>query len=297
MHTSVEQVIENTTSEQFQLFIIALFLAVTTSWIAWRRGYYHFPYHTTPMSSKLSFGVVLAGFGVFLGVVVVVVPIIASLWLGDEGLKRPIDAYTEAALNIGAILLTSLGMLGFLVSLSSRTRQAIWGEGAFQSKRKTWRDMGLGSVTWLICYPLVIATGHLIALIIILIGFPHVEYEQVAVKYLKLTQSYPILFIIMGLLIVFVVPVIEEVLFRGCLQTWLKQYLSRSQAIVTTSIIFALFHFSGAQGIDNIQLLASLFLLSCFLGFLYERQRSLWAPIGLHATFNAISVLMILGSE
>ena len=60
------------------------------------------------------------------------------------------------------------------------------------------------------------------------------------------------------------------------------------------SLIFAAFHFSTSQGLNNIELLVSLFVLSCFLGFLYERQESLLASMALHATFNAISILAIL---
>ena len=43
----------------------------------------------------------------------------------------------------------------------------------------------------------------------------------------------------------------------------------------------------------NVQGTPMRFILALFLGYLYERQGSLIAPIALHASFNAISVMNI----
>ncbi|MBI3211827.1 MAG: CPBP family intramembrane metalloprotease [Simkania negevensis] len=51
-----------------------------------------------------------------------------------------------------------------------------------------------------------------------------------------------------------------------------------------------LFHLSSSQGVGNI----SLFIFALYLGFLYEKQCSLFASIALHMTFNSISVIRIL---
>jgi membrane protease YdiL (CAAX protease family) len=109
-------------------------------------------------------------------------------------------------------------------------------------------------------------------------------------------MEFPWLFWSSVILIVTLVPFLEEVLFRGFLQTWLRRVVGVSGAIWLTALTFALFHFSTSQGADNVELISSLFVLGCFLSFLRERQRSLWAPIGLHAAFNAISILMIYTS-
>ena len=123
--------------------------------------------------------------------------------------------------------------------------------------------------------------------------FPAPE-EQIAVKYLRTVAQFPLLFTVASLLIVFIVPIAEELLFRGFLQTWLKQKVGWGKAILITSIIFSLFHFSTQQGAHNLSLLSSLFILSCFLGFLYERQQSLFASIALHMVFNGVSILLLL---
>ena len=66
------------------------------------------------------------------------------------------------------------------------------------------------------------------------------------------------------------------------------------KAIVFSALCFALFHYAPSQGMGNISLLATLFLFALFLGFIYERQASLFASIGLHMTFNAVSTFRIL---
>ncbi|PCI78652.1 hypothetical protein COB21_00280 [Candidatus Aerophobetes bacterium] len=89
-------------------------------------------------------------------------------------------------------------------------------------------------------------------------------------------------------------PIIEEVAFRGMLQNALKKRISTTFSILITSCLFSFLHLSIHAGISNLPLFFSLFTFSCLLGFLYERQRSLFAPIGLHIMFNSINLVSIL---
>jgi hypothetical protein len=106
---------------------------------------------------------------------------------------------------------------------------------------------------------------------------------------------------LMALVALFIViiaaPVIEELLFRGFLQNYFKRYLGTKAAILITSLCFALFHLAPSQGLGNISLVISLFSFACFLGFVYERQKSLFASIGLHMFFNLVSSIRILFLE
>lgn len=90
---------------------------------------------------------------------------------------------------------------------------------------------------------------------------------------------------------VVIVPVYEELLFRGHLQSLLRHYLGRSwAAILLTSGAFAVVHpwWSGP----------SIFVLSVCLGYAYERRGNLWLPMMIHSLFNAISILfsVLVGS-
>jgi len=114
--------------------------------------------------------------------------------------------------------------------------------------------------------------------------------NQVAIEYLKHTYNTPYFFLAVIIIILFA-PFIEELLFRGFLQSFLKNYFSYKTSIFITSFLFSIFHFSNSQKISNIPILITLFFLGSFLGFLFEKQKSLTSPIVLHATFNSLNIL------
>jgi membrane protease YdiL (CAAX protease family) len=87
---------------------------------------------------------------------------------------------------------------------------------------------------------------------------------------------------------------VEELLFRGTLQQFLKKYFPVKTSIAITALVFACFHYSSAQDLGNFSLIPSLFVFACFLGYTYERQGSIFASIGLHITFNLASSFQIL---
>lgn len=292
--------VPNSIQEHVSLLGFSGILAIMISWIAWRYGFYKFPSpQNSPPSEKLHFWELISVFAVFLLMMAIVVPVLSLAWLSVKAghvvnfAQLDIDASTQGQLNVFAIVLSFAAVVGFAWMLNPRVWRVIWGREAFRGLKRNLKDCSLGIVSWFICFPIVVAAGQLIALIVLVFDLPVEKFEQVAVRYLKMTAEHPYLLGIMAFLLIFVVPIVEEILFRGFLQTWLKQNFGRGRAIVIASSIFAFFHFSLSQGLYNVELLLSLFILSCFLGFLYERQQSLWASIGLHAIFNTVSVIAI----
>lgn len=272
-------------------------IALLVTWMAWKLGFYQSISKPTHLTSKVSFQNVLSIFLIFICVEVIIAPNIFKGWMAL--VNEPIDlkalkinVLAQGWMNLVVIGLTAVAMAAYCFFLKKTIRTAIWGQNAFKSFLNGLKDFSLGSLTWLITFPLIIWIGQAInmALPYIYQG-PHAD--QVAVKHLKATFTDPLLFWLTVIAIIFIVPILEELIFRGFLQTWLKGFLGKTKAIIFASILFALFHFSFQQKIDNIELLLSLFVLSFYLGFLFERQQSLWAPIGLHSTFNGISILMI----
>jgi len=274
--------------------LLGVFFSIIALSIAWSKDYFRFPLPspTSKLSSKAFFGCLI----VFLIVLTIVVPVISTLWLSIKAghfvnpAKIELSTFSQIILNIIAIIITAIGMAAYYFFCSPETRHAVWRSSPHQ---KIGHDIVMGITTWLICFPLVIITSQVIEIL----GewlFHHTHQDQLAVYFLKLTREFPILFALMAFLIAFVVPMIEEFIFRGFIQTWLLRWYNRTWAIVLTSIIFACCHYSSSQGLDNIELVSSLFIFSCFLGFIYERQQSLWASIALHSTFNIISIIAIL---
>jgi membrane protease YdiL (CAAX protease family) len=85
-----------------------------------------------------------------------------------------------------------------------------------------------------------------------------------------------------------VVPFVEELVFRGMLQTLLRSYIKRPwPAIFVTSLVFIIFHANPEHWL-------ALFALSICLGYTYEKSGSLFRSVFVHALFNAMSVLAAL---
>lgn len=97
-----------------------------------------------------------------------------------------------------------------------------------------------------------------------------------------------------------VAPIAEELLFRGFALTAWRRTVGDRGAIVRSSIVFVLAHvlFVGGDGFREAASLAFVagiarVPVALALGWLYVRTGSLWGPIGLHAAYNAI--LIVLG--
>ena len=86
--------------------------------------------------------------------------------------------------------------------------------------------------------------------------------------------------------VVFMAPVAEELLFRGVIYSSIKQIGYQRAAIAISAILFAAVHSSWA-------LMLPLIVLACILVWLYEKTGSLFAPMVMHATFNAINFMLI----
>ncbi len=88
-------------------------------------------------------------------------------------------------------------------------------------------------------------------------------------------------------------PIMEELLFRGLMQTAILQsglLRSRWVVIVVVSCLFALIH----TGVAQWYALPALFTLSLGLGYVYERSGSLYASMLMHAAFNAVQITVAL---
>lgn len=85
-----------------------------------------------------------------------------------------------------------------------------------------------------------------------------------------------------------VVPFVEELIFRGMIQTALRSYIARPwPAIFLASLVFIVFHANPEHWL-------ALFALSLCLGYTYEKSGSLFRAVFVHAMFNAMSVIAAL---
>lgn len=84
-------------------------------------------------------------------------------------------------------------------------------------------------------------------------------------------------------MVVVVGPIVEEAVFRGALLGGLAARWGVWPAILAQAALFAAFH-------RSVWLLFPMFVLGAVLGWLAHERASLWPPIALHASYNAITV-------
>ena len=87
-----------------------------------------------------------------------------------------------------------------------------------------------------------------------------------------------------------VAPVVEELVFRGVAYTSLRNVMPRWLAAVLVSAAFGLMH--GA-----VIWFCYTFVLSFAMIFVYEKVKSLWAPIALHMAFNLLGQMPLMGEN
>jgi membrane protease YdiL (CAAX protease family) len=91
-----------------------------------------------------------------------------------------------------------------------------------------------------------------------------------------------------GTMVIVVAPFVEELFFRGFFYRSLRTRYPVVLAALVDGLIFGLIHFNfeGAEGLLILPPLAFLGVIFCLV---YEKTKSLWAVIGMHAFNNTIA--------
>lgn len=82
-----------------------------------------------------------------------------------------------------------------------------------------------------------------------------------------------------------IVPILEELLFRGIVYKRLRGYMKTEIAIVVSALFFGLFHLNVVQGLYA-------FIIGLLLAYVYEKYKSIWAPILFHVAANSVSIFL-----
>jgi len=92
--------------------------------------------------------------------------------------------------------------------------------------------------------------------------------------------------VIIVLAVVILVPVAEEIFYRGILYQSLGNYLTLPAAATISTALWALLH-------GSVLLVPPLFAIGICLVILYESTRSIWVPIAAHVGFNLTSFVLL----
>jgi membrane protease YdiL (CAAX protease family) len=260
-------------------------LAFLLLWIGWRRDFFSFP--TKPWEVPLHLGHVIGAFAIYFFVTFSGTSIVVAFFKKQIALNYL--AYSSWFNFLMSFLIFCFLSI-YLLCLPEQVRKGILrrpSDRGLPLKDDVWAAF----YAWVLAFPLVLFISQTLELLITEIFKITKLPDQLAVQFLKSTFADPVYFTLATLSIIILAPLIEETLFRGFLQTYIRKHLGSKQAIVITSVCFSLFHYASGQDLGNISIIGSLFILSLFLGFLYEKKGSILAPMTLHASFNTVSVI------
>lgn len=201
--------------------------------------------------------------------------------------KKALAGKDEAlvdAISYGILMVIEIAM-GLLLVLVAWLAFARGLRGFGLSPRTLPRDMLWGLVNLIAIYPVI---GALLWLTVqagkLFNPDFSLETHQTITELSRLDSVY--VRVIMITAVAVVVPIFEELLFRGILQSTLTGYIGKPWlSIAATSAIFALMH--------PITHFFGLFALSFAMGYAYEKSGSLLRPIWMHILFNSASVTML----
>jgi membrane protease YdiL (CAAX protease family) len=225
-------------------------------------------------------------FGTIVAITYFVVPVVGTLLdlvVGPDvtlwpPLAQLIVALVTAGIFVGTVRLTVVG-----------TGALSWADMGFRSVgRRSFEDLAIGAA-W--AAPVVIVTALLGAILIALF-----QVEPTSPLPPTGTTSGLLLQLIVGAVIA---PVSEEIVFRGFAVTAWERAIGPSRAVIRASLLFALAHVIGIEATDPGAIAGLLVVgfatrlpVAWTLGTIFVQRRSIWAPIGLHATFNAILLIL-----
>ena len=145
----------------------------------------------------------------------------------------------------------------------------------------TWGQLGL--VVWFF----VLHLGIIFSLTLLISLFTNFNTEEIAEVNPVIASSDLARVILSFLAIGLVVPIFEEIVFRGFLFKQLCRYFHFVAATVASSLFFALLHITVEAGWQlNLLRVVVIFLLSYLICYIYHKTGNLWTAIMLHSLNN-----------
>lgn len=266
-----------------------------------------------------------AGVGIAFGLGLVGIALGLTAGAGSQALQRTADGAAYAGpspvlvfgaafaftlvvgLVVGALDAVPGGSLAVIVSvvISAAVSLGLIALVVVSPGGLSWREMGFrlpapdegsvaGDVAWgmVLAVPALFAGGLLAAVLVAILG---VAPEP------TIPPAREPLDVVLSLLAAAVIaPLWEEAFFRGFTTTAWARTAGVRTAIVRGAVFFALIHVVTLAGSDfgtalRVAIIAFAVRLpvALLLGWVFLRRRTLVAPIALHATYNAIPVLLV----
>lgn len=271
--------------------LLPVALGVIAIFVAWKRGYLRRdslaaapPRLASLAARELCVAVCLLSLGVlFAGVVV------AQFGLAVTEAQAPDKPWLFVArLYVGQLCAQAPAVL-YLLARASGESNGLRAIGLAPGPGP--RDLFAACAATLLAMPIVLGViGLTVALAGLLLNVAPPPRGHELLGIVARTHDHAAVAAMLGSAIV-LAPLLEELLFRGLIQTATINVLGREHrwpALFLVAGLFTLMHVSVLHPLT----LPGMFLLSIVFGWLYERTGRLWPGVLLHVAFNAINTLM-----
>lgn len=211
--------------------------------------------------------------------------ILALILLGAWLFTIRMQAIGEAPqiTTVYIVVLTLLEVIAILTSVyffGLLRKRLGWEVVGFVQSSNRW--LILAALTALVFIPII----GLIALAIqVVLGLPTENPQLEFLLPEDITWTGGLIMLFLG---GFIVPIAEEVFFRGVLYRWMRQFSSPWVAIPVTSVVFGVLH-------GDIAVAGATFVMGLILAWFYERSRSLWPSIMIHVVNNSLKLVLLYG--
>lgn len=272
--------------------LMALGLAIVLAWFArtFVRGTWRLDWRIpAPPSNTLS-GMDLM-LGAFAYVVFAQVGVsFARLILGNDVATTTAPIEGSATLSPSVVLGGSIGTCATIVALMligrSRFKSGLVGWGVHVSR--FWRQiliaLCLTTVAMPICYGILGATQWIMEHV-----FQLNPQEHGAIELLRDRSGPAWVLGLTAINAILIVPIAEELLFRGLMLPALARLMdSPTAGLIVSSVLFGMIHFSVGKSVP------ALIVFGIILGATYLRTRSLVTVTLVHSLFNAKTIFWIV---
>ena len=129
------------------------------------------------------------------------------------------------------------------------------------------------------------------------LGQPPAPQASHATLAILLERRDPLLTALTLAHVALLVPLAEELIWRGMVQTGIRAALGARAGIALTAVMFTFIHWPAIAPDGRVVGLSMLLALALGLGILRERTGSVVAPVVVHAIFNAANVAIALSQN
>jgi membrane protease YdiL (CAAX protease family) len=174
-------------------------------------------------------------------------------------------------------------MLGTLAVQAMAMAGGVWLMG-LKRRGYTWTGIGLRPTTrgWVAAsvgiFIVMRIAVTLLALLLAQLGITSMQAQALAPAGFSWISA-----IGMTVLAGLVIPIVEEIFFRGVVYRWLRDKWGIVVGVIVSGLVFGIAHFEPATVVPAI-------VMGFVLALVYEKSHSLWPPILIHMLNNTLAI-------